>query len=54
MRVGLVASGLDFIYEVPRFFGVFSGRLHIPTCFGLDLAESLEAEIPDDDGDDTE
>ena len=51
-RRGLVASGLDLVDEVPRIFGVFSGRLHIFACFGLDLTESIEAndaEIPDDE-----
>ena len=53
-RRSFVASGLDLVDEVLRFFSVFSGRLHIPTCFGYDLPESPEAEIPGNEGDDTE
>ena len=54
MCVSLVASDLDFADEIPRFFGMFSGRFHVSSCFGLDLTESLEAEVPGDDGDDAE
>ena len=54
MFVGLIASGLDLVDEVPCVFDIFSGRLHVSSCFGLELAESPEAEIPSDGGDDAE
>ena len=51
---GLIALRLDLADEVPGFFGIFSGRRYVFARFCLDLAESLEADIAGDGGDDAE
>ena len=53
-RLGLIATGLDLIDEFSGFLRIFSGQLHVLTCLDLDFAESREAEIAGNNGDDTE
>ena len=51
-RSGLVALRRDLADQFPRLFGMFSGLVDVPACFGFDLTEPLEAEIADENGND--